>query len=262
MYTVSRFARSRVENYRMFPHVKRNTRNFFFIWRAGRRKGGGRRRERERERVRARGEIRRNANGVLFHPRAPPTLARAIYGLSRYRRNIRTLTTLYIYNGAGCFIGHSIARRVQAGRSRCPARAEQRNELGASFTAKCIRCTHTCCAPRLPTWCTSHHVLPSRTRNERSSRRLIKIEPPQTRFLPRRRADGGTVIPLGTMNDELCELTPRLTTRGDNTSYAITYRGKRARFLYFLLLNNIVRCRNDKLPESRVSRNRKIDRSM
>lgn len=28
------------------------------------------------------------------------------------------------------------------------ARAERRNELEASFTTKCIRCTHTCCAPR------------------------------------------------------------------------------------------------------------------
>lgn len=91
VYAYIHCARSRVENYRVFPHVKRNTRNFFFTPVRKRRDGGERKRERR--------EFRRNANGVLFHPRAPPTLARAIYGLSRYRRNIRTLTTLYIYNG-------------------------------------------------------------------------------------------------------------------------------------------------------------------
>jgi hypothetical protein len=115
----ARFARSRVENYRMFSHVKRNTRNFFFTPA----KKSGRRRKRERERERR--ENHRNASWVLlFHPRAPPTLARAIYGLSRYRRNIRTLTTLYIYNGAGCFIGRSIAQRERTRRSRGLARAE------------------------------------------------------------------------------------------------------------------------------------------
>lgn len=121
-YTMSCFACSRVENYCVFPHVKRNTRYFFFT--PARNEERARAREEREEESK---EIRRNANRVvLFHPRAPLTLARAIYGLSRYRRNIRTLTTLYIYNGVGCFIGHNIARRIASGLApRCPELREK-----------------------------------------------------------------------------------------------------------------------------------------
>ena len=115
---MSRFARSRVENYCVFPHV---TRYFFFT--PARNKERARTREGREEESK---EIRRNANGVVFfHPRAPLTLARTIYGLSRYRRNIRTLTTLYIYNGVGCFIGHSIVQRIASEFAPpCPALRE------------------------------------------------------------------------------------------------------------------------------------------
>lgn len=131
MCVPSRSARN-FENYRVFSHVKRNTQLLFHT---GAKKDSPSRKHTHTHRD-------------FSTPDHPTT--RATYRLSRYRRKVCTLTTIYIYNSAGCFIGLGIARRTKS----------RRNGLGACFMAKCAHYAHTCYASLRPVWCAMHHVLP------------------------------------------------------------------------------------------------------
>lgn len=104
---------------------------------------------REGERERKRGDPPPYQQAFPPHPHLQRLRHRreAIYRatLSRYRRARtyarRTLTTLYIYNGARFALSAPVSLGSLA------AQHEPEKRAGACFTAKCARCTHTCSPP-------------------------------------------------------------------------------------------------------------------
>lgn len=184
-------AGSRRELPRVALRVKRNTQLLFRT--TAKQRGKERKGKERREGERKRGDPPPYQQAFPPHPRLQRLRHRreAIYRatLSRYRRARtyarRTLTTLYIYNGARFALSAPVSLGSLA------AQHEPEKRAGACFTAKCARCTHTCSPPPphddhvllLSLFLSiylyiAHSRARARVKRTCSSRRLIKIEPP------------------------------------------------------------------------------------